>query len=252
MSQSIGVFGLGYAGTELPPVSLFGKSRSWCGCQSGQSRGDGLRSKPICRPQVKEMIAQCRQACLLRTTTDPVAAVMQTEISFLCVGTSSLRNGKLDLGHVEPVCREIGEALKEKGSFQLVVLRSTVCARHGRKHRRSGENVIPRIGGVKKEELQKHLRAGPHRDRPGELGEGPPACGQFQLRGHLLVESYWTCRAAATLLWPITQRRSPMRLSCSCGTERFAASMSKPPSNSQLSTTGRALCDGLSRYSRPP
>jgi len=220
------------------------------------------------------MIAQCRQACLLRTTTDPVAAVMQTEISFLCVGTSSLRNGKLDLGHVEPVCREIGEALKEKGSFQLVVLRSTVCARHGRKHRRSGENVIPRIGslfckrlgevlaeaevvvietrGVKKEELQKHLRAGPHRDRPGELGEGPPACGQFQLRGHLLVESYWTCRAAATLLWPITQRRSPMRLSCSCGTERFAASMSKPPSNSQLSTTGRALCDGLSRYSRPP
>ena len=123
MSQSIGVFGLGYAGTELPPVSLFGKSRSWCGCQSGQSRGDGQRSKPICRPQVKEMIAQCRQACLLRTTTDPVAAVMQTEISFLCVGTSSLRNGKLDLGHVEPVCREIGEALKEKGSFQLVVLR---------------------------------------------------------------------------------------------------------------------------------
>src|SRR5207237_5850829 len=47
-------------------------------------------------------------------------------ISFLCVGTPSLRNGKLDLGHIEPVCREIGDAIKKKDSFHLVVLRSTV------------------------------------------------------------------------------------------------------------------------------
>jgi GDP-mannose 6-dehydrogenase len=32
----------------------------------------------------------------------------------------------LDLGHIEPVCREIGEVLKKKDSFHLVVLRSTV------------------------------------------------------------------------------------------------------------------------------
>ncbi|MGA8869206.1 MAG: nucleotide sugar dehydrogenase, partial [Candidatus Sulfotelmatobacter sp.] len=46
-------------------------------------------------------------------------------ISFLCVGTPSLRTGKLDLGHVEPVCRDIGETLKKKETFHLVVLRST-------------------------------------------------------------------------------------------------------------------------------
>jgi GDP-mannose 6-dehydrogenase len=49
-----------------------------------------------------------------------------SEISFLCVGTPSLRNGKLDLGHIEPVCREIGQVLKKKNGFHLVVLRSTV------------------------------------------------------------------------------------------------------------------------------
>src|SRR5207302_3515302 len=59
-------------------------------------------------------------------TSDAEAAVLQTEISFLCVGTPSLRNGKLDLGHIEPVCREIGRALQKKNSFHLVVLRSTV------------------------------------------------------------------------------------------------------------------------------
>lgn len=51
---------------------------------------------------------------------------MQSEISFLCVGTPSLRSGQLDLGHIEPVCREIGEVLKRKNAFHLVVLRSTV------------------------------------------------------------------------------------------------------------------------------
>jgi len=42
------------------------------------------------------------------------------------VGTPSLRNGQLDLGHIEPVCQQIGGALKKKNSFHLVVLRSTV------------------------------------------------------------------------------------------------------------------------------
>ena len=51
---------------------------------------------------------------------------LETEISFLCVGTPSMRNGKLDLGHIAPVCQEIGEALRKKDAFHLVVLRSTV------------------------------------------------------------------------------------------------------------------------------
>ncbi|MGA8216402.1 MAG: nucleotide sugar dehydrogenase, partial [Candidatus Sulfotelmatobacter sp.] len=46
--------------------------------------------------------------------------------TFLCVGTPSLRNGKLDLGHIGPVCQQVGETLKKKESFHLVVLRSTV------------------------------------------------------------------------------------------------------------------------------
>jgi GDP-mannose 6-dehydrogenase len=127
MSQSISVFGLGYVGTVTAAcLAHLGNRVLGVDLSSGKVEAMDNGLSPIVEPQVKEMIAQCRQACHLRATTDPVAAVMQTEISFLCVGTPSLRNGKLDLGHVEPVCREIGEALKEKGSFHLVVLRSTV------------------------------------------------------------------------------------------------------------------------------
>jgi len=42
------------------------------------------------------------------------------------VGTPSVRSGKLDLTYVERVSREIGAALREKGTSHTVVLRSTV------------------------------------------------------------------------------------------------------------------------------
>src|SRR5438876_6069726 len=81
---------------------------------------------PIIEPGVQELISEAHRGCRLHATADLASAILNSEISFLCVGTPSLRSGKLDLGHIEPVCRQIGEALREKDSFHLVVLRSTV------------------------------------------------------------------------------------------------------------------------------
>jgi GDP-mannose 6-dehydrogenase len=81
---------------------------------------------PIVEPRVGTLISEAHAANRLHATSDSESAVKNSEISFLCVGTPSLRNGKLDLGHIEPVCREIGRVLKTKDAFHLVVLRSTV------------------------------------------------------------------------------------------------------------------------------
>jgi GDP-mannose 6-dehydrogenase len=81
---------------------------------------------PIVEPRMSELVADGHKASCLHATTNAAEAVMKTEVSFLCVGTPSLRNGKLDLGHIEPVCREIGQVLAKKNTFHLVVLRSTV------------------------------------------------------------------------------------------------------------------------------
>jgi GDP-mannose 6-dehydrogenase len=72
------------------------------------------------------MAAEAKKGRRLRATTDAVAAVSETDISFICVGTPSQRNGKLDLRGVERVCSDIGAALKRKKSFHLIALRSTV------------------------------------------------------------------------------------------------------------------------------
>jgi GDP-mannose 6-dehydrogenase len=127
MAKTISVFGLGYVGTVTAACfAHLGNSVIGVDLSAGKVEAiEGGRS-PIVEPQLNEFVARTREACHLHARSDAWSAVMESEISFLCVGTPSLRSGKLDLGHVEPVCREIGQALAKKGSFHLVVLRSTV------------------------------------------------------------------------------------------------------------------------------
>jgi len=127
MSRSVSVFGLGYVGT-VTAACLAHKGNHVVGVDLSPAKVEAMESgrSPIVEPQVSELISAGHAACRLHATVDAASAVSNTDISFLCVGTPSLRNGKLDLGHIEPVCREIGNALRKKNGFHLVVLRSTV------------------------------------------------------------------------------------------------------------------------------
>ncbi len=123
----ISVFGLGYVGT-VTAVCLAHRGSEVIGVDLSAAKVEALESgrSPIVEAGLSELIEESHHAGKLHATTDSAAAVLNSDISFLCVGTPSLRNGKLDLGHLEPVCRDIGETLKKKETFHLVVLRSTV------------------------------------------------------------------------------------------------------------------------------
>jgi GDP-mannose 6-dehydrogenase len=127
MNKLISVFGLGYVGS-VTAACLASKGHSVIGVDLNVSKVKQLNAgrASIVEPQMDELMEQAHAAALLTATIDGAEAVMQTDISFLCVGTPSLRSGKLDLGHVEPVCRDIGRTLKHKDAFHLVVIRSTV------------------------------------------------------------------------------------------------------------------------------
>jgi GDP-mannose 6-dehydrogenase len=127
MSKAVSIFGLGYVGS-VTAACLAAKGNSVVGVDLNASKVESLNAgrSPIVEPRMSELVEQAHKSSHLRATTDSASAVMETDISFLCVGTPSLRSGKLDLGHVEPVCRDIGEVLKRKNTFHLVVLRSTV------------------------------------------------------------------------------------------------------------------------------
>src|SRR5260370_4295444 len=72
------------------------------------------------------MATEAHQSGRLNATSDANAAVNATDVSFICVGTPSQRNGKLDLNGGDRVCKGIGRALKQKKTFHWIVLRSTV------------------------------------------------------------------------------------------------------------------------------
>jgi GDP-mannose 6-dehydrogenase len=123
----ISIFGLGYVGT-VTAACMAHLGNQVIGVDLSPAKVDALAGghSPIVEAGLGDLISACHHTGHLRATTDAAAAVLDTDISFLCVGTPSLRNGKLDLGHLEPVCREIGETLSRKNGFHLVVLRSTV------------------------------------------------------------------------------------------------------------------------------
>ncbi len=63
---------------------------------------------------------------MLTCITDPIKAVLETDISMITQGTPMREDKSIDLSFIESTAREIGEALKQKDTYHLVVVRSTV------------------------------------------------------------------------------------------------------------------------------
>ena len=127
MSQSISIFGLGYVGS-VSAACFASMGHKVIGVDVSAAKVEMLDSgrSPIIEARMNELVAEGNSACRLHATTDSTAAVLGSNVSFVCVGTPSLRNGKLDLSHIEKVAQEIGTALKQKKTPHVVVLRSTV------------------------------------------------------------------------------------------------------------------------------
>ena len=94
---------------------------------------------PIVEKGLDELIQASTANGALRATTSTDEAIHATDLSLLCVGTPSRKNGSLDLSYLERVCEQIGAALKTKDDYHVVVVRSTVLP--GTTH----EIVIPTL-----------------------------------------------------------------------------------------------------------
>ena len=127
MNLSISLFGLGYVGS-VSAACFAHMGHKVTGVDISKTKVEMLDSgrTPIIEARMEELVAEAHKSCRLHATNDSIAAVLASDISFVCVGTPSLRSGKLDLSHVEHVSGEIGAALKQKSTFHTIVLRSTV------------------------------------------------------------------------------------------------------------------------------
>lgn len=125
--QKISVFGLGYVGS-VSAACFASQGNYVLGIDVNPDKPAMIHAgkSPIHEPGMQELVADCHKKGLIDGTTDISKAINSTDISFVCVGTPSQPNGKLDLSHVEQVCKEIGEVLKTKSGYHIVIVRSTM------------------------------------------------------------------------------------------------------------------------------
>ncbi|WP_245424514.1 nucleotide sugar dehydrogenase [Sinorhizobium sp. BJ1] len=83
-------------------------------------------SSPIYEPGLADLIEKAVKQGHLSATSDYNAAIRDTDISFCCPGTPSREDGSLDVSYVKLVSEQIGEALRDKDDYHMVVMRSTI------------------------------------------------------------------------------------------------------------------------------
>ena len=125
--MKISIFGLGYVGA-VSAGCLASDGNAVIGVDPNVTKVELINAgkTPIIEKDIGEMIEKAVANGTLRATTDVREAVLNSEISLICVGTPSQLNGNLDLSHVRKVCNEIGTALRDKTEFHVVVARSTM------------------------------------------------------------------------------------------------------------------------------
>ncbi len=124
----VSVFGLGYVGT-VSAASFAADGHEVIGVDVNPDKVAAVNDgrSPIVEPGLDALLQQgvaARAGCARRRA--PQTRCNDTDLSLICVGTPSRKNGSLDLSYLVRVCEQIGDVLKDKNDYHVVVVRSTV------------------------------------------------------------------------------------------------------------------------------
>ena len=125
--MKLSVFGLGYVGT-VSAACLSAAGHEVIGVDVSATKVELINQgkAPIIERDIAEIVRDSAAAGRLRATQNVGNAMMESEVSIVCVGTPSAANGSLDPSALRQVAREIGEAIAIKSARHTVVLRSTM------------------------------------------------------------------------------------------------------------------------------
>jgi GDP-mannose 6-dehydrogenase len=123
----ISVFGLGYDGC-VSSACLARNGHTVIGVDAEPQRTAlaSIRRVPVLEPGLDRLIAESVESEKFRITVDARSAVLESDVSLICVETWSNANGSLNLRDLDCVCRQIGAALAVKKDYHLVIVRSAV------------------------------------------------------------------------------------------------------------------------------
>jgi GDP-mannose 6-dehydrogenase len=125
--MNIAIFGLGYVGS-VSAACLAAAGHRVIGVDVDPHKLSLLEKgrAPVSEPALDELLEQVVGDGRVRVSSDTAAAVRESELSLICVGTPSRRNGSLESMYLERVIEEIGAALATSSHYHVVAVRSTL------------------------------------------------------------------------------------------------------------------------------
>jgi GDP-mannose 6-dehydrogenase len=125
--MQISIFGMGYVGAVCA-ACMAESGHDVIGIDVSPIKVDLIKrgKSPVVEPGLEPLLKRQVAAGRVRATSEVNGSVSASDLSMICVGTPSQKNGGLDLHFVEAVARQIGDALRHTDRRHTVVVRSTV------------------------------------------------------------------------------------------------------------------------------
>lgn len=120
-------FGLGYVGlTTAACFSYKGFKVTCFDIDNEKVKTINNGKAPFFEPGLDELLKVSIEKGFLKAVEDPVKAVLDSKITFITVSTPNKEDGSIDLTSVKDASERIGEALRIKDRWHLIVIKSTV------------------------------------------------------------------------------------------------------------------------------
>jgi GDP-mannose 6-dehydrogenase len=125
--MKISIFGLGYVGA-VSLACLVRDGHSVVGVDIDQVKLELIRSgkTPVVEEGIVDLMERVAASGRLSLTPDVCRAVLDTDLSLICVGTPSAPNGSQDQSAMLNLARDLGRAMREKSTGHVFVFRSTL------------------------------------------------------------------------------------------------------------------------------
>ncbi len=123
----ISIFGLGYVGA-VSFACLARDGHSVIGVDVDPVKLELIRSgkTPVVEEGMVDLMARVAASGRVSVTTDVIQAVLDSELSLICVGTPSAPNGSQDQSAILKLAHDLGRAMRGKADRHVFVFRSTL------------------------------------------------------------------------------------------------------------------------------
>lgn len=123
----VSILGLGYVGT-VSAACLASRGHRVIGVDVEPRKVEAILAgrAPVIEPGLDDLIRRMVADDALTAQSDTEDAVLNSDVSLVCVGTPGKSNGALDLGYLLRVAEQIGAALGRTKTRHVVTFRSTM------------------------------------------------------------------------------------------------------------------------------